>query len=569
MQTQDVQEISKVNREANRKVVPLRTDVSVDKASATGDPKTVSDQVIPVVQKLKAKPTFLGSVALSEIVASKTNPRREFHEMDELVASVSREGVIQPVLVRPLPASRKSETPAMVKYELVCGERRHRASGKAGLLSIPAMSIVLTDDEVLELQIVENGQRADVHPMDEAEAFEALEKLLRDRHQDALSEIAGRVGKTRAHVIRRMALLSLPKMARAAFRKGLFTQETAILIARIPNDKLRDSAADHIVKDEDLRDTKSARDFIEDNFMLSLGNAPFNRSDAMLLPAAGACAACPKRTGNQRTLFADVAESDVCADPVCFAAKRDAHYDRCAAAAKAQGLEVLSAEASKKLFPHNDRLNYGSGYVMMDSTNYDDPKHRTWKQLLGKNAPNGTLARASSGAAVVLWDEREIKRLLKENPPKDMRAALAASAERKEELRSQRRKDAIQKESRLRAHAETLTRVGKECKEQTLLYALIYALSDVRSGSEYVGKVTGKALARLKYKSVNVLIEKGSLADLRSFVLECAIGDLAASWKAQEALPTIAGLLGVDLKATTKTVQVEWDVKRQGRKKSS
>jgi hypothetical protein len=114
----------------------------------------------------------------------------------------------------------------------------------------------------------------------------------------------------------------------------------------------------------------------------------------------------------------------------------------------------------------------------------------------------------------------------------------------------------------------SLQRTGKECKEQTLLHALIYALSDVRTGSGYVGKVTGKALTRLKYKSVNGLVEKGSLAELRSFVLECAIGDLASSWKAQEALPTIANLLGVDLKATTKTVQVEWDAKRQGRKKN-
>lgn len=570
MQDQDIPKQDRVSPKARQKVVVLRNGTSrkgrVSKAEEKVESEIYSDQIIPKVASMKAEPLFLGPVGLIEIIASKSNPRREFRDMDELAASIRRDGVLQPILVRPLPTDRITEVGPRVKFELICGERRFRASVTAGLSSIPTMGVELTDEEVLEIQIVENGQRADVHPMDEADAFETLEKLLRGKYQDALSEIAGRVGKTRAHVIRRMVLLSLPKAARAAFRKGLFTQETAIFIARIPNDKLRESAADHVIKDEDLRDTKAAREFIEDNFMLSLGNAPFERSDTTLVPAAGACAACPKRTGNQRTLFADVAEMDVCADPVCFAAKRDAHYDRCAHAAKAQGMEVLTVEASKKLFPHNDRLNYGSGYVAMDSINYEDPKHRSWKQLLGKNAPRGILARAASGAAVVLWDEREVKRLLKESPPKDMRAAIEASVERKE-IRSQHRKEAIQKEARLRVHAEALTRTGKECKEQTLLHALIYALSDVRTGSGYVGEVTSKALTRLKYKSVNGLTEKGSLGDLRSFVLECAIGDLASSWKAQEALPTIANLLGVDLKATTKTIQVEWDAKRQARKK--
>lgn len=228
MQKQDTHERVSSSQEARRNVVPLRTTKPTDKTStpvvSTAQPKASSDQVIPIVQSLKAKPTFLGSVSLSEIIASKTNPRREFRDMDELVASVTREGVVQPVLVRTLPEARRAEVDSAVKYELICGERRLRASHTAGLPSIPAMAIELCDDEVLELQIVENGQRADVHPMDEAEAFEALAKLLRGKHQDVLSEIAGRVGKTRAHVIRRMVLLSLPKAARAAFRKGLFTQ---------------------------------------------------------------------------------------------------------------------------------------------------------------------------------------------------------------------------------------------------------------------------------------------------------------------------------------------------------
>ena len=548
MQTQDAQQNAKKRVNKPETPVPL-------------------DQIIPAVQALKTQPFFLGPIALAEIIPSKTNPRREFRDMEELTASIRRDGVLQPILVRPLPTDRINEAGPSVRFELICGERRFRATKMADAPTIPTMGVELTDEEVLELQIVENGQRADIHPMEEAESYEALSKLLSGKHSDVISEIAGRIGKTRAHIIRRMSLLSLPKSARLAFRKGLFTQETAMLIARIPNEKLRDTAADHIIKDKDLHDSNAARGFIEDNFMLSLANAPFDRGDAGLVPIAGTCAACPKRTGNQRTLFADVEKSDVCADPVCFSTKRDAHYARCAAAARAQGLEVLTPEASKKLFPHNDRLSYGSGYVMADSTNHEDSKNRTWKQLLGKNAPKGILARTASGAAVVLWDEREVKHLLKANPPKDMRAAIEANAERKEQLRSDRRKEAMKKETRLRTHAELLTRVSKDCKEQTFLHALIYALADVRHTSGFVGKITTKALTRLKYKSVNGLIEKGSVVELRSFVLECGIGDLAMSWKAQEAVPVIGGLLGVDIKAVSKTVQAEWDAKSKNRTK--
>ncbi len=93
--------------------------------------------------------------------------------------------------------------------------------------------------------------------------------------------------------------------------------------------------------------------------------------------------------------------------------------------------------------------------------------------------------------------------------------------------------------------------------------ALIHAIADVRADSGYVGKVTAKALARLNYKSVKALVDKGALFDLRSFVLECAIGDLAMSWKAQEAVPAIADLLGIDPKAASKAVQAEWEAKRQ------
>jgi ParB-like chromosome segregation protein Spo0J len=128
------------------------------------------------------------------IVASLTNPRKVFkaEPLQELADSIKASGVHQPILVRPLPASRLEETTRAlrssvmawpfattrkrepIEYELVAGERRWRACQLAGVAEIPAMIRELTDEQALEIQVIENLQREDVTPMEEAEGYEAL-----------------------------------------------------------------------------------------------------------------------------------------------------------------------------------------------------------------------------------------------------------------------------------------------------------------------------------------------------------------------------------------------------------
>jgi ParB family chromosome partitioning protein len=112
-------------------------------------------------------------IALAHIQESKTNPRRQFDEtkLAELADNIRQHGVLQPVLVRPLPAG-EPET-----YELVAGARRFRASKLAKRETIPACIRELTDTECLELQLIENLQRADVHELDEARGYAALLRL--------------------------------------------------------------------------------------------------------------------------------------------------------------------------------------------------------------------------------------------------------------------------------------------------------------------------------------------------------------------------------------------------------
>jgi ParB family transcriptional regulator, chromosome partitioning protein len=109
-------------------------------------------------------------IPLECIRESKTNPRRAFDEtkLAELAANIKLHGVLQPVLVRPLPGGEAES------YELVAGARRYRASKLAGRQSISASVRQLTDTECLELQLIENLQRADVHELDEARGYAAL-----------------------------------------------------------------------------------------------------------------------------------------------------------------------------------------------------------------------------------------------------------------------------------------------------------------------------------------------------------------------------------------------------------
>ncbi len=154
----------------------------------------------PLVADAAAKPaTGLMSLAVSDIEPHPGQPRRHFDEaaLEELAQSIAARGVIQPVIVRPQAEGR---------YQLVAGERRWRAAQRARLLEIPALVRQLDDREVTALALIENLQREDLNPVEEAQAFRRLSE------DDGMSqaEIAKLVDKSRSHVANLMRLLALP-----------------------------------------------------------------------------------------------------------------------------------------------------------------------------------------------------------------------------------------------------------------------------------------------------------------------------------------------------------------------
>jgi ParB family chromosome partitioning protein len=139
------------------------------------------------------------------------NPRRVFanDELDELAASLRERGIIQPIAVRPIRGVADS-------YEIIAGERRWRAAQRAGLHEVPVFVIEATDAEALQLAIVENVQRSDLNPLEEAEGYRAL---IRD-FSYSQDDVAQTIGKSRSHVANILRLQTLPDRVRDHILSG-------------------------------------------------------------------------------------------------------------------------------------------------------------------------------------------------------------------------------------------------------------------------------------------------------------------------------------------------------------
>lgn len=270
-------------------------------------------------------------IPLSDLRESPTNPRKHFHAkaMDELTESVRQQGVVQPIVARFNPTDNE------ILYEIVTGARRYRASKAAGLATIPAIVRQLSDTAVIEIQMIENLQREDIHPLDEAQGYQTLI----DKTGLEIGAIAAKVGKSESYVYQRLKLLALSDKAQKAFLAEKITAGHAILIARLqPADQaeaLRECTQGYHTS------VRALIDWIDRNVHMDLHAAPFKKDDAQLLPEAGACVNCPKRTGFQPALFPDIAKKDTCTDPKCFQAKLQAFSAQRLAELKEKGEDVV------------------------------------------------------------------------------------------------------------------------------------------------------------------------------------------------------------------------------------
>jgi ParB family chromosome partitioning protein len=259
------------------------------------------------------------TIPLSLLVESTTNPRRTFEpsKLVELAQSISVSGLIQPITVRP-----KED-----RFEIIAGARRYRAAQIAELAEVPTRVLALDDAQMLEVQIVENSQREDVHPYEEASSYQRL----LDLPGYDVAALSSKCSKSQSHIYARLTLLSLIPEVAEAFQKDEITASHANLLARLSAEQQAQAFPNAFRKDyrddeRHLLPAKHLAAWIQDNLYLALVEAPFDRESASLLPEAGSCHACPKRTGFNTALFADVTD-DNCLDGECFRAKINAHIE--------------------------------------------------------------------------------------------------------------------------------------------------------------------------------------------------------------------------------------------------
>jgi len=161
-------------------------------------------------------------IPIDQLIPNPDQPRKMFGDITDLVSSIKEKGVLEPVLVRP----------AGEKFQIIAGERRYRASLQAGLSQVPCIELDVDDRGVLEISLIENLQRLDLDPFEEADGLQKLSEKFLYTHE----EIAKKLGKSRTSITETLSLNNIPGELRGICREaGIATRSTLLQVARLGN----------------------------------------------------------------------------------------------------------------------------------------------------------------------------------------------------------------------------------------------------------------------------------------------------------------------------------------------
>jgi ParB/RepB/Spo0J family partition protein len=464
------------------------------------------------------------------------NPRRTVGDLTELAESVRSVGVLEPLLARPRGDG----------WEILAGQRRFLAANLAGLTEVPALVRDVPDDVALELALAENSARADVSPLEEAEA---IERLVRD-HGRSVADVAARLGRSVRWVERRRSLLNLTAESRAwcgqlavplAHMESLSTLGTeaqARVIARLSYI----TEAKHLPSHANF-----SRMVVEE--LRDLSTAPFALDDAAL-GGHGACVGCSMRSDRQQSLFDEAPPGARCLDDACWRGKVETHWDRAQKDARKRKLKVLDIrDVGRDWTP-------GTLNVAPDAP---------WTvKAPSKDAKPAAVVRGAQGHVYELYARPEVQ------PAAKATATQGAADERDEaddaaesaNLYEQRRA------AREAAEVERLTRVFALTADPTVTEALLR--SAIAADANEHGTVTARRVARvagveLGELHAEALAEALPAAQLWRVLLTCLVearlGDVTvddnpASWER----PLLARLAAPVAQATRVWIaEAAWD----------
>lgn len=170
-------------------------------------------------------------ISIEEIETNPAQPRTSVGDLRELIRSIEAKGVLEPLLVRQIPGGR---------FRIIAGERRFRAAMEAGLAEVPCIELAVSESEVLEIALIENLHRKDLHPFEEAEGYSGLAQ----RHGYTQQQVADAIGKSRVSVTEAMSLLDIPEDLRDECRRADISKSVLLEVARLKDpEKMREAIA--------------------------------------------------------------------------------------------------------------------------------------------------------------------------------------------------------------------------------------------------------------------------------------------------------------------------------------
>lgn len=274
---------------------------------------------------------------LGQVLESAHNVRKTFdrHRMQDLVESIGAKGIITPLIVR-----RAGED----QYEIAAGHRRFRAAQEVGLATVPAIIREYDDDTFLEVLTVENLQREDIHPLEEARGYKEL--LARPAYD--VPGVAAKIGKSETYVRQRLVLLRLREELQKDFLEGKFGFSHALQLARLEPVDQKEMIRTLYDRDGNCCSVADLRGQIQGRIYLDLQTATFPVEDPFLVAKAGACTGCKKRSGYEPKLWPELGKEDYCLDRKCFEGKKNAQASRTLAQLRKGKSEALALSGSYK-----------------------------------------------------------------------------------------------------------------------------------------------------------------------------------------------------------------------------
>ncbi len=258
--------------------------------------------------------TFL-NVPLSKIDISPLNYRQSYDEkaLNDFAQSLKSYGVISPVTLRKMPNGR---------FELVVGERRYRAAKIAALKSIPAVVKMLTDEQVIEIMLLENLQRENPHPLHEAQAIARMQK-----NGLSIDEISARLGKSKSFVYARLKWSELILPIQKMFLANVVPVKDVMSLSLLESGTQQEFFDKYCSEwESETFEFSKVRNAIS-YFKYDLIKACFDTKDKNLIEEAGACTRCPFNSATIKSLFPDLAQKAFCSHKVCYESKCLKHLE--------------------------------------------------------------------------------------------------------------------------------------------------------------------------------------------------------------------------------------------------